>query len=83
MKFIAPLKGSSKRGYYYQFTAIDDCTRLRVLPNHACITCAGYSSYDVVRDGWPDGVYRQGCDHPKGCEVRERDFFIPILWPVL
>lgn len=22
---------------------------VRVLPNHACITCAGYSSYDVVR----------------------------------
>jgi transposase InsO family protein len=29
VKFIAPLKGSRKR--YYQFTAIDDCTRLRVL----------------------------------------------------
>lgn len=31
VKFIAPLKGSPKRGHYYQFTAIDDCTRLRVL----------------------------------------------------
>jgi transposase InsO family protein len=31
VKFIAPLKGSHKRGHYYQFTAIDDCTRLRVL----------------------------------------------------
>src|SRR5919106_5289111 len=30
VKFIAPLKGS-RRGCYYQFTAIDDCTRLRVL----------------------------------------------------
>ena len=29
VKFIAPLKGVRKR--YYQFTAIDDCTRLRVL----------------------------------------------------
>ena len=29
MKFIEPLKGSRKR--YYQFTAIDDCTRLRIL----------------------------------------------------
>jgi transposase InsO family protein len=29
VKFIAPLKGSRKR--YYQFTAIDDCTRVRVL----------------------------------------------------
>lgn len=29
VKFIEPLEGSRKR--YYQFTAIDDCTRLRVL----------------------------------------------------
>jgi Integrase core domain len=29
VKFVAPLKGSRKR--YYQFTAIDDCTRIRVL----------------------------------------------------
>jgi transposase len=29
VKFVAPLKGSGKR--YYQYTAIDDCTRLRVL----------------------------------------------------
>lgn len=24
---------------------------VRILPNHACITCAGYGVYDVVRDG--------------------------------
>ena len=29
VKFVAPLKGSRKR--HYQFTAIDDCTRIRVL----------------------------------------------------
>jgi transposase InsO family protein/transposase-like protein len=29
VKFIAPLSGSRRK--YYQFTAIDDCTRLRVL----------------------------------------------------
>ena len=29
VKFIAPLPGSRRK--YYQFTAIDDCTRLRVL----------------------------------------------------
>jgi transposase InsO family protein len=29
VKFIAPLAGSRRK--YYQFTAIDDCTRLRVL----------------------------------------------------
>jgi transposase len=28
VKFVAPLKGARKK--YYQFTAIDDCTRLRV-----------------------------------------------------
>lgn len=32
MKFIEPLKGApSPRRRFYQFTAIDDCTRLRVL----------------------------------------------------
>ena len=30
VKFIAPLKGAPRR-QHYQFTAIDDCTRLRVL----------------------------------------------------
>jgi hypothetical protein len=30
VKFIAPIKGAPKKKYY-QFTAIDDCTRLRVL----------------------------------------------------
>ena len=30
MKFIAPLPGSRKKKQY-QFTAIDDCTRVRVL----------------------------------------------------
>jgi transposase InsO family protein len=29
VKFVAPLKGSRKK--HYQFTAIDDCTRIRVL----------------------------------------------------
>ncbi len=31
VKFIKPIKGSAPRKKYYQFTAIDDCTRLRVL----------------------------------------------------
>jgi transposase InsO family protein len=31
VKFIQPLAGASKARKYYQFTAIDDCTRLRVL----------------------------------------------------
>lgn len=31
---------------------------VRILPNHACLTCAAYTSYDVLRDGqvanqWP------------------------------
>lgn len=29
VKFIAPIKGVTPRPKYYQFTAIDDCTRLR------------------------------------------------------
>ena len=31
VKFIGPLAGAPKPRKYYQFTAIDDCTRLRVL----------------------------------------------------
>jgi transposase InsO family protein len=31
VKFIQPLAGAPKPRKYYQFTAIDDCTRLRVL----------------------------------------------------
>jgi hypothetical protein len=31
VKFIGPLAGAPKPKKYYQFTAIDDCTRLRVL----------------------------------------------------
>jgi transposase InsO family protein len=31
VKFIAPIPGVTPRKKYYQFTAIDDCTRLRVL----------------------------------------------------
>jgi transposase InsO family protein len=31
VKFIQPLQGARKPKKYYQFTAIDDCTRLRVL----------------------------------------------------
>jgi transposase InsO family protein len=31
VKFIAPIAGVTPRRKYYQFTAIDDCTRLRVL----------------------------------------------------
>jgi transposase len=31
VKFIGPLTGAPKARKYYQFTAIDDCTRLRVL----------------------------------------------------
>jgi IS30 family transposase len=31
VKFIGPLPGTPKAKKYYQFTAIDDCTRLRVL----------------------------------------------------
>src|SRR4029453_15660514 len=31
VKFIQPLPGAPKAKKYYQFTAIDDCIRLRVL----------------------------------------------------
>lgn len=30
---------------------------VRIIPNHACLTCAGYASYDVLRAGKPAGVW--------------------------
>jgi D-serine deaminase-like pyridoxal phosphate-dependent protein len=30
---------------------------VRILPNHACLTCAAYPSYDVVRAGEPVGLW--------------------------
>jgi D-serine deaminase-like pyridoxal phosphate-dependent protein len=32
---------------------------VRVLPNHACLTCAAYDSYDVLRDGEVVGEWRR------------------------
>jgi transposase InsO family protein/transposase-like protein len=55
VKFIAPLKGVRKR--YYQFTAIDDCTRLRVLRIYdRCTQRTAIQFIDYVLEKLPFGV---------------------------
>jgi hypothetical protein len=38
VKFIEPLGQTGRRRKFYQFTAIDDCTRLRVLRAYPAAT---------------------------------------------
>jgi transposase InsO family protein len=55
VKFVAPLEGSRKK--HYQFTAIDDCTRLRVLRIYnACNQKTAIQFLDYVLDRLPFGV---------------------------
>ena len=62
VKFIAPIGGAPKRTHY-QFTAIDDCTRLRVLriyPRLNQRTAIQFADYVLEklpfqRAGGPDG----------------------------
>ncbi|MEX0874079.1 MAG: IS481 family transposase [Actinomycetota bacterium] len=52
VKFLAPLKGSRKR--FYQFTAIDDCTRLRVLRIYdRCNNKTAIQFFDYVMEKLP------------------------------
>jgi len=52
VKFIAPLQGSRKK--HYQFTAIDDCTRLRVLRIYpACNQKTAIQFVDYVLERLP------------------------------
>ena len=53
VKFIEPLKGSRKKRYY-QFTAIDDCTRLRILKIYErCNQKSAISFADYVLEKLP------------------------------
>ena len=53
VKFIEPLKGSRKKRYY-QFTAIDDCTRLRILKIYErCNQNSAISFADYVLEKLP------------------------------
>lgn len=55
VKFVAPLKGSRKK--HYQFTAIDDCTRLRVLRIYdRCNQTTAIQFVDYVLEKLPFGV---------------------------
>ena len=38
-------------GIEAQFDALPIGTKVRILPNHACITAAGYTHYEVLEDG--------------------------------
>ena len=52
VKFVDALTGSGRRKKFYQFTAIDDCTRLRVLrlyPNCDMKTAIGFYDYTASR----------------------------------
>ena len=42
---IVPVVGAG------QFDALPVGTKVRILPNHACITAAGYTHYEVLEDG--------------------------------
>jgi len=55
VKFVAPLKGSRKK--HYQFTAIDDCTRVRVLRiydrlNQTTAIASSTTSWRSSRSAW-------------------------------
>lgn len=58
VKFIEPLVAMSQgrrggRNKYYQFTAIDDCTRLRVLKIYPTLNQAAIQFVDYVLQGLP------------------------------
>lgn len=54
VKFIAPIAGVTPRRKYYQFTAIDDCTRLRVLRIYpACNQKTAIQFVDYVLERLP------------------------------
>jgi hypothetical protein len=59
VKFIAPLAGSRRK--HYQFTAIDDCTRLRVLRIYPQLNQKTAIQFvDYVRNDCRS--HRRGCD---------------------
>jgi transposase len=54
VKFIEPLGQTGKKKRYYQYTAIDDCTRLRVLrayPGHDQKTAIRFIDHVLSNDG--------------------------------
>ena len=56
MKFIAPISGATRKKHY-QFTAIDDCTRLRVLRIYSQLnrkTAIQFADYALRLSSCPD-----------------------------
>jgi len=69
VKFIAPLAGSRKK--HYQFTAIDDCTRLRVLKIYdKCNQATAIRFVDYVLAKLPFEVHSIQTDN--GAEFQSR-----------
>jgi len=66
VKFIARLKGSRKK--HYQFTAIDDCTRMRVLRIYDRLNqTTAIRFVDYVLEKLPFGVEVIQTDSMTGC----------------
>jgi transposase InsO family protein len=69
VKFIEPLAGSTKK--HYQFTAIDDCTRLRVLKIYdRCNQATAIRFVDYVLEKLPFDVHSIQTDN--GAEFQSR-----------
>ena len=68
VKFIEPLKGSRKKRYY-QFTAIDDCTKLRILKIYErCNRKSAISFADYILEKLPFEV--QAIQIDNGSEIQ-------------
>ncbi|HEX3198121.1 MAG TPA: hypothetical protein VHR39_11275, partial [Propionibacteriaceae bacterium] len=68
VKFIEPLGQTGRRKKYYQFTATDDCTRLRVLRAYPrCDQKTAISFIDDVMAKLPFQVERVQTDIQSGC----------------
>jgi hypothetical protein len=64
VKFIEPLGQTGRRKKYYQFTAIDECTRLRVLRAYPrCDQKTAIAFVDHVRAKLPFAIERVQTDN--------------------
>jgi hypothetical protein len=64
VKFVDALAGSGRRKKFYQFTAIDDCTRLRVLRLYPhCDMRTAIQFYDYTASRMPFTIERVQTDN--------------------
>lgn len=77
VKFIEPLGQTGRRKKYYQFTAIDDCTRLRVLRAYPrCDQKTAIQFIDQTLSKLPSQVERVQIDNGS-------EFGASFHWPLL